>query len=235
MPPTDTSVLDYVVTYGGPSIFMTAVFVVVLPLVYFKFARPRYPRWPARLAVLLGVWLCAFVIAYGDVFLIARDAQRLCEQEAGLKVYRTVEAEGFAGVSSLSVWSKRGFQFVETIKSNGSSIQSRIEDGRTTSVALSRAQSRYEYDLVFDKHTSRIDRQVDLVRDRSDFSVLGEIVIFRPSLGWADAIFAKYAGASWSPLLCEGPKMIKPHERTTNFEQLIVATILPIPQKDLSK
>ena len=113
MPATDSSLMDYVVTYGGPSIFMTAVFVFVLPLVYFKFARPRYARWPARLAVLFGVWCLAFGVAYGDVFLIARDAKRLCETEAGMKIYRTVEAEGFAGVSSLGAWSERGFDFVE--------------------------------------------------------------------------------------------------------------------------
>ncbi|MCC7123275.1 MAG: hypothetical protein IT178_00390, partial [Acidobacteria bacterium] len=88
MSTTDTTIWDYVVTYGGPSLFMTAVFVFVMPLVWFKLARPRFRRWPSRLAVMLGAWLIAWFIAYGDVLMIAREAKRVCEAEAGLKVYR---------------------------------------------------------------------------------------------------------------------------------------------------
>ena len=37
--------LAYTVTYGAPSLVMTAVFWIVLPLVYFKWLRPGVRRW----------------------------------------------------------------------------------------------------------------------------------------------------------------------------------------------
>ena len=228
MPATDSSLMDYVVTYGGPSIFMTAVFVFVLPLVYFKFARPRYARWPARLAVLLGVWCLAFGVAYGDVFLIARDAKRLCETEAGMKIYRTVEAEGFAGVSSLGAWSERGFDFVEIVLPDGSATQQRLVNGSFVSKKVETAESRYEYTISFESETPRIERQVEVVQERANSGTIGELVVFRPSLGWIDTQLAAFLGASDSSSICEGRGLIQPAERTLGFEKLIQETIIPI-------
>ena len=228
MPATDSSLMDYVVTYGGPSIFMTAVFVFVLPLVYFKFARPRYARWPARLAVLLGVWCLAFGVAYGDVFLIARDAKRLCETEAGMKIYRTVEAEGFAGVSSIETWAPRGFRFVESQTSNGEKFRHEVVDGSVRKLKIDEYKSFFEYrtqSSVIDSHLVRLAESVEVI---SSGETLAEIVGFRIFPGWIDRALIRLIGFSWHPAACYGPTKHGRSESAGEFGRVISASIFPL-------
>jgi len=218
-------VLDYVVTYGGPSIFMTAVFVVVLPLVYFKFARPRYARWPPRLAVLLAVWICAFVIAYGDVYLIARDAKRLCEQEAGLKVYRTVEAEGFAGVSDIEFWAEKGFSYLETVESSGRQWRHQVLNGKPTSEEVSSLASELELVHHSEPVDLRIAREKESLVFRSSGEVAAELLSFRIFPGFWDRLFVR--GSGWTPPMCEGPAVKSIYERSLTYKDLIFAALKP--------
>mgnify|MGYP000355234633 CR=1 FL=1 len=228
MPPTDTSLMDYVVTYGGPSIFMTAVFVLVLPLVYFKFARPRYRRWPPRLAALLVVWCLAFAVAYGDVFLIARDAKRLCETEAGLKIYRTVEAEGFAGDSSIDTWSALGFSYVEDIGLNKKKYRYEMLGGQPTAVSVVEFKSEFEYfekKMNLRRGIEKIEKSVRSVRAGE---VTAELISFRAHPAWLDRVFLDLLGASIASPICDEKLLVPYEKRTFSVSDFIGRAIRPI-------
>jgi len=225
MPTTEYSIWDYAVSYGGPSLFMTAVFVVVLPLVYFKFARPRLQRWPPRIAVLLGVWVVAWCVAYGDVLWIAREAKRLCEEEAGLRVYGTAEVEGFAGLSSIEDWAEFGFSFVEKIHRSGGSTVFQLVDGVPSATESSVVRSRYAYALSYSEKSRYVSTKIETVSKVESDEVIGELVTFIPHLGWLDAAIAENLGASYSPKMCEGRGLVSPEHKKLSFKDLIRNTL----------
>lgn len=228
MPTTDTNVWDYVVTYGGPSLFMTAVFLFVMPLVWFKFARPRFERWPSRLAVMLAVWLLAWLVAYGDVLMIAHEAKRMCETEAGLKVYRTVEVEGFAGVIDIDYWAKKGFRFLEYVDRDGTIYH--IEKGKRPVRLQSRnkMQSEVEYEyLGWTTHSqqSKFAPHKYVIRDLNSKEILGELINFQMQYGWLDRPITGASGAH--KLFCEGTTPVGSDKLSLNYQVLIDAVIKP--------
>lgn len=227
MSTTDTNVWDYVVTYGGPSLFMTAVFLVVMPLVWFKLARPRFERWPSRLAVMLAVWLAAWLLAYGDVLMIAREAKRVCETEAGLKVYRTVEVEGFAGMTGISEWAVKGFHYVEYIDGTGGTIIYRMLDGVPLVIHAANTVSLFGYFSEPEKLIGKLSVRREQVRAITGGDVLGELITYWPTLGWIDRFIGQYVGFNPTPKMCEGVGMISPTEKRLSYENLIGATLIP--------
>jgi hypothetical protein len=227
MPRTDTSLFDYAVSYGMPSLFMTAVFVFVLPLVYFKFARRRYARWPARVAVLCSAWLMALTVAYGDVLWIAWHAQRLCETEAGLRVYRAVEVEGFLGESDIATWARHGFRYLESRDLLDAPVRHELVDGRQTVTPASALQSLYEYSYASTPAGYRLSRQQHEVRPIGSRNVLGTLTTFTLFPGWLDRYIT--AGAGWTPIVCEGPGVKKVNKLELRPTALIERTLRPKP------
>lgn len=229
MPATDTTLWDYAVSYGGPSLFMTAVFLTVMPLVWFKFARPRLRRWPSRLAVMLSVWMFAWFIAYGDVLLIAREAKRVCEAEAGLRVYQRANAEGFAGSDDIQFWSSKGFRFVEKERDDG--VVYRYAIGMPPQRLGSSAEmiSRYKYEywgLVVSEREGGFIPNKRVIRDLETGQVLGELVRFSVPYGWIDGYFSAATGAE--NLHCEGGAPVHQDELRNGERALIMAVLQPI-------
>lgn len=228
MSTTDTTIWDYVVTYGGPSLFMTAVFVFVMPLVWFKLARPRFQRWPSRLAVMLGAWLIAWFIAYGDVLMIAREAKRVCEAEAGLKVYRTVEVEGFAGIEDSQYWFDHGFGFVEQQRHDGSILRYLSEGTIVRLSSSDEMKSRFEYKFlgwIKPKSRERFYPSKRVIRDIYSGEILGELVMFAMEYGWLDLPFASATGAQGS--YCQGGPPVQYEKLVYDDRSLISAVLKP--------
>ena len=221
---SDTTLWDYVVTYGGPSLFMTAVFVVVLPIVYVNFARPRFQRWPSRLAVLLCVWIVAWFVAYGDVLLIARDAKRLCETEAGLKVYRTVEVEGFAGDPDISLWAKKGFKFVEVRGADGTISRFEVAQDSPTKSFVEEFRSQYELVSKTIPKSKYFEEHRKVIQSIKDGEIVGQYTYFRIYPGWLDAPLAGASGAT--TVVCDGGRP-KGAEGLTSSADLVEAVLKP--------
>lgn len=202
MPATDTTLWDYAVSYGGPSLFMTAVFLTVMPLVWFKFARPRLRRWPSRLAVMLSVWMIAWFIAYGDVLLIAREAKRLCEAEAGLRVYKQATVAGFAGVFNIVPWAKRGFEFTEYKRADNRVVRQEMAGDTVVRKVVDSTRSRYEYVRTTESLSRWLEKDIQVVREISSEEVLGRFVEIRIYPGWVDRVFVGLFGGRISPTYC---------------------------------
>lgn len=225
MPTTEASLLDYAFTYGGPSLFMTTVALLALPLVYQTFARPRFARWPARATVLLGVWLLAFVIAYADVFAIAWQARTLCKSQAGLQVYKTVEAEGFAGVSDIETWARRGFRYVESAGSDGRKWRHEMHDGTPISTEVPSFSSTIEVVSSYEPVDGSIGKERDFVREIASQAVSAELVSFRIFPGWLDRLLLAATGLSWTPPNCTGKRSAGEARTPGDATALILATI----------
>lgn len=227
MPTTEYSTWDYAVSYGGPSLFMTVVFVVVLPLVYFKLARPRFQRWPPRLAVLLGVWLVAWCIAYGDVLLIAREAKRLCETEAGLRVYRQDAANGFLGTTDIKRWASFGFSYVENKSSDGKLRIFEIVDGVVRESDSPLQKSEHEFSISLSPADFKMVRHSERVTHLRTGKVIGEqmLIFLRP--GWIDSVVGRVTGIRQIPKFCWGNGRITTEGLDVSTSDLIVKTLLP--------
>lgn len=225
MPTTEYSIWDYAVSYGGPSLFMTVVFVVVLPLVYFKFARPRFQRWPPRLAVVLGVWLVAWCIAYGDVLLIAREAKRLCETEAGLRVYRTATANGFFGSNDIEEWAPMGFEFVEFEKPGGRIYRYSEKGGEFSEELISGLKSKYGYSTRAAQPSYGVVIRVEQISDLMSGEVLGERRMFRILPGWIDQLLMTVVSGHRTSVYCFAPGEVTSDTSRHPYGELILATL----------
>jgi hypothetical protein len=164
-----------------------------------------------------------------DLYAIGVEAKRLCKEQSGLKVYRTVEAEGFVGSGLGKRLVEYGYQYVE---SGGDDKMSRYtaRGGDIVYERITEFTSRYwvksgDSHRVIGNHFSRSS---DQVVDRQTGEVLGELVVIGIYPGWFDnvAIATTGGGSGFSPWRCgEEP----PPGRTTELGlyDLIFATIHP--------
>ncbi|MGD9603129.1 MAG: hypothetical protein AB7O21_17765 [Gammaproteobacteria bacterium] len=216
---------DYFFTYLGPELAVFVFGLVVLPLLYLLLLR-HLPLLLQGIVTPLLV-LAATIGAYWDVYQIAREAEHLCTTEAGLKVYRRVEAEGFLGDSDIAYWNKRGFEWTEHLDSTGTVFKHTLVDGIPNVQRRDRVESRFEYRLPERRAISaNLEESRQRVVDRLDGQILGEIVSIHIFRGQLDR-FVDF-GLHFSPPTCWEDK---PHERGgrrfSGPRELILAVIEP--------
>jgi hypothetical protein len=215
----------------------TAYLVIYLPLtllvcalIYARLGHVwKSPRH--RAALMLPATLIATIVPFWDVFAISYEAQRLCREQAGLKVYRTVEAEGFLGDSGIEIWSKYGFQYVE---SGGGDKMSRytIKDGSVMHERVHVFKSRYQL-VTGDTHKvigQFLSKSSQRVIDRESGETLGEIVVFGIFPGRFDnAILALTGtGSGFSPWHCGDEPPAGSDVLRLGGSDVVKATIKPI-------
>jgi hypothetical protein len=150
--------------------------------------RSVWPLWIVLTLVLLTLPFC-------DVYLIGRDADRLCREQGGLHVYKTVEAEGFLGSGDES-WIKYGFEYVETGGIGTKKFRISTREGKVITEEVDEYISSYrlagqDHEVV-NKHISKSSHQVI---SRTSGEILGELVYFSIYPGYFDGIFLKLTGS----------------------------------------
>jgi len=213
---TDLGKMAYVVLYLP----------LVLGLLWF-FYRKIFRK--ARLA-----WLAMVVLAFPlltlpfwDVYMISRDAERLCKEQGGLHVYKTVEAEGFLGSSSMKFWSEYGYQYVEN---GGGEKMSRytMQNGKVTHQRIQKFISRYASGTG-DNHkiiSKSISRSSEQTFDLQTNEILGELVIFNIHPGRFDGILLRLAGSGPVVWHC-GNEPFTGTKDKTNLVDVVLSTIKP--------
>lgn len=186
-------------------------------------------RWVVTL-VIAGVMLA---LPLWDVFAISREAGKLCSEQAGLKVYRTVKADGFLEAGGIGYWAKYGFSYIEN---GGGDRMSRytMKDGNVVHQKIQEFISRYESKtgdshIVIAKHLSRSS---DQVVDRQTGEVLGELVVLSIYPGWLDNLFIGLTGtgSGFSPWTC-GNKPPAGRKDRLGSNDLVLATIKPANER----
>jgi hypothetical protein len=172
---------------------------------------------------------------FWDVIAIGREAARLCKEQAGLHVYRTVSAEGFVGDSAIDFWSKYGFKYVE---SGGGNMMSRytFQDGKATHERVQEFIGRYELKKG-DNHVAigkYFARSSEIVVDRQTGEVLGDLVYFAIYPGAFDSVVLHLTGtgSGFSPWHCGNESTKGEDVLRLGGTDVVLATIRPRKNSD---
>ncbi|TAJ95664.1 MAG: hypothetical protein EPO31_01280 [Gammaproteobacteria bacterium] len=213
------------ITYGGPALFVAAVVVIITPLLY-VLALKRF-RLGVKIAGIVALWTLAIFVAYWDVYQISKEARRLCKEEAGLHVYKTVEAEGFLGYATdIEYWSEYGFKYVEGLYKNNKTRLT-LQNGEIVRETIPEYVSRYQYVTDSKVLTMPFVQGKDIIKDRETDEILGEIVAFTIYPGWLDSRLLGLLGFTWIPPRCDGDYPPERGKRTIYFRDLIKVVIKP--------
>lgn len=212
------------ISYGGPELLLLFVVFIVTPIAYRLFLKKLERK--KRIICIASLWAITFLVGYTDVILISLKARKLCREEAGLHVYKTVEAEGFLGAFSIDYWSKYGFKYVEGLYS-GNKTRFTIYQGKIIREAIPIYISRYEYVHESQVLKTPFTRDKYMIRDRQTGEILGEIVAYYVYPGWLDSRLLGIFGFSWSPPRCDGDYKPKPQMATLQHTDLVKAVIKP--------
>ncbi len=214
---------DYMITYGGPELFMAFVVIIITPFIYWLILK-RF-KLAVKITSILLVWVVAMFIAYWDVYQISKEAERLCREEAGLHVYKTVEAEGLVGLSSIDYWSQYGFEYLEKESIGGQKTRFMLVDGEVVFEEVEDFLSRYEFFTKLEVIEKPFNRGRKIIKDRQTGEVLGEIVSFAVYPGWLDSRLLGILSFSWSPAGCDGDYAPEPQKSTLYIDDLVGAVI----------
>ncbi len=162
---------------------------VLLALLYHLFlswVRPKALKW--SLLALLSAGLAS--LPWWDVYQTGAKVTRLCHDEGVLHIYRTVEADGFLGGSSIEYWSKYGFKYVEGGGTKHRKFRASIKDGKAVDEEVPEYISRYQWKGKEDHVpiTPLIERSSSHVIDRQTGEELGTLVWFTIEKGWFDRL-----------------------------------------------
>lgn len=158
----------------------------------------RQTKLPWKLTAPLGLVL--ITLPFWDVYMIGRDADRLCKSEAGLHVYKTVEAVGVAGYGA-EYWLNYGFKYVEHMGIGPGKYSRKYRDTLENGEIVS--EEIEEFTIQFDNKTGdnhkvvtkSISRSSHVVIDRETKEVLGDWVFFNIYPGLFDGILMKITGS----------------------------------------
>lgn len=212
-------------TWGGPLLFVALVIFGATPLLnrlFLKLSGRKLTR--AGVGIL---WIGAIVVAYTDVVVITLETRRLCREEGGLHIYKTVEGKGFSGDTGIKFWSQYGFQYVESQNRSGQIFRYTMRNGKEHKEKVSEFRSRYEYTLPSDVIESRFRKIENRIRDRHTGEILGKMVYVQAYPGWADSVIFKLLGNVWLPPGCDGDYLPRKAKRTLHGDDLVTAVIKP--------
>ena len=194
----------------------------------------RIIRWP----VLVILVITLLTAPLWQALSISYQAEKLCKEQGGLHVYRTVEADGFLGGGSIKYWSKYGFKYIE----GGCGKYGRLKCRKT----MQNSEVNYEeitewvsqYSLKPGKTgplqggSFRIN--TFQVVDRKDGEVLGDLVYFQISPSLFDKYLLHIISVEFNPWICgneapAGEGSYLPGERKYIYgsDDVVKATLKP--------
>ncbi|MCB1748124.1 MAG: hypothetical protein H6977_05710 [Gammaproteobacteria bacterium] len=156
---------------------------------------------------IIAAWLLAacVLVVYGDEFVIAREAQKLCVSEAGLRVYETVQVDGFINpFGSGKETIEQGFQFMEKRSGFHRWIHISKIGGEVVVKTIEHPESIYEVVTRGQGATSRCCYRNTLeIRERTTGKLKGSYYTYTIKRGWIRSI-SPVSGRPMS-YRCTGP------------------------------
>ena len=196
---------NYFFPYFGSLVIIALLLIIVVPLVYGTVIARCWRSTRARaMATVALCGLCGLIV-YGDVLVIAINAQRLCHQETGTKVFKVVETDGFLGGAGIVDWSSYGFKYIEY--QVGTYYRQTMVAGKEVEERIAAPTSRYEFARESKVAAFGVGRDTWLVRDRTSMEILGKKSSFAIFPGWADGAFFGVTGLTFTPPRCRSPSV----------------------------
>ncbi len=153
---------------------------------------------------------CTFVmliVVFWDVYQIGQQATKLCNEKAGLHVYRTAETDSVLGLSGIEHWSEYGFEFLEDNSLSKGKLRLFMKDGKPSYKKVDQFISQYELLITRKKLMPKIKIHQYQIIERSNSEILGETAHLRIDGGWADMAFYGLTGFTYTPWKCKGDGM----------------------------
>ena len=136
---------------------------------------------------------------------ISYKAEKLCKEQGGLHIYKTVETDGFFGGGGIKYWSKYGFSYVENVGVGGKYYRQSIRNGEKVEEEIDEFTSRYQVGVggPEERINLRIRRARSAsVKDRQTGEILGELIIFKIYPSWFDIFTLSLLPVEYNPWLC---------------------------------
>ena len=219
---TGVGMAGYVIIYVPLALFISFLIAILLRKL------PKFLRWSIPLA--LAVFLVSAPLL--EIFYISYKASRLCRAHAGLKVYKTAQADGFRWSHDIEFYSKYGFSFVESgggTPDNPIIFRYTFENGKPVRTQVKRYVTEYEIKykshVVIHKYFSMSSVMVVNIRTRE---VLGELVNLSIYPSFIDSLFIGLTGtgSGFSPWHC-GEEATPEYPKGIGIIELILATLKP--------
>lgn len=219
---TGVGMAGYVIIYVPLALFISFLIAILLRKL------PKFLRWSIPLA--LAVFLISAPLL--EIFYISYKASRLCRAHAGLKVYKTAQADGFRWSHDIEFYSKYGFSFVESgggTPDNPIIFRYTFENGKPVRTQVKRYVTEYEIKykshVVIHKYFSMSSVMVVNIRTRE---VLGELVNLSIYPSFIDSLFIGLTGtgSGFSPWHC-GEEATPEYPKGIGIIELILATLKP--------
>jgi len=170
---------------------------------------------------------------------LSYEAESLCNEQGGLHVYKTVEADGFLGGWGIETAAKHGFSYVE---SGGGKHMNRwtMVDGEPVRESITEFKSHYQVGVggSEERINLRIRRARSAsVKNRLTGEMIGELIIFKIYPSWFDIFILSLSPVEYNPWICgkEAPKQERYNDKLNKkyrytFSDLIKATLKPKPR-----
>jgi len=186
----------------------------------------------SRRAGIISITLMVLILGapIWDINQIGQETKRLCEEKAGLRVYKTVEADGFIGGRSIDIYAKHGYLFTERAGSGDKKYRYTLDEGRVVEEEIHNFSVSHGYlglgtdEVIGDHHSVH----TVAVGDINTQEVYAEFVRVLTYPGWIDNIFIGVTGtgSGFSPWLC-GDESPDSGEKKLTISDLIYQTIKP--------
>ena len=152
-----------------------------------------------RIAAGVSVVLLGFVLGapVWDIYKIGQVTKRLCEEKAGLHVYKTIESDGLFGSRDIEIWAQRGFSFTESFNQrDGKKYRYYLREGQVMTeniqeFSVSHGLLDYGIHKVADEHHGFFTIRVG---DIDTNEVYAELVTVKTYPGWLDNFFIGVTG-----------------------------------------
>lgn len=216
---------DYMITYGGPELFVAFVVIFITPFFYWLILK-RF-KLAIKITGIFTLWVVAIFIAYWDVYQIAKEAERLCREEAGLHVYKTVEAEGVSGIHPTKAWFEYGFSYIENETILGGKKRYTLQNDVITEEEINSFRSHYKYSTDSEVLDMPFTRNKKIIQDQQSGEILGQITSFSIYPGWLDSRLLGLLGFTWIPPRCDGDYPPERGKTILYYDDLIRHIIKP--------
>ena len=206
----------------------------VIAFLYWLLLR-RIPIIAVQIISLIMVSIPLLTFPLWEALSISYEAEKLCKEQGGLHVYKTVETDGFIGGWGIETAAKYGFSYVEN---GGGKYMGReiLKDGKVNRESITEYKSRYHVGGgAGEKINSHITRlRSASVKDRETAEIIGELIIFQIYPSYFDLIMHIPFLASPTPWICgnEAPEKERYYDKFNKryrytFSDLIKATLKP--------
>ena len=218
----------------------------LVALVAFLYATKRYKKyegWPFLRAVLLltlKVVLVWELVWNADNLATSLWVAALCKFQGGLRVYQTVEAEGYLGRYEIRDWHEYGFRYVEKkqrkYQQEPTYTRLTIAGNVKRTTRIEHPISRYEVvEIAGAKSGYRTRRWGTVVRDTRTGEVLGELRYYLVKPGIFDSmVLSILTGSASSWDACDtrpGPELnAQGLRRAYGYDDVIKAILKPVRQ-----